>query len=165
MVTERNLELSISRYIDAPPAIVYRVWTERTAEWFAPKPFMTRVIAQELRPGGRSAIEMEGPDGSRHPEEGVFLEVVPNERIVTTNLFAAGWEPRTTKTSECDFAMVAITTFEPEGHGTRYTARARHFDAGAVQQHKEMGFEQGWGMVADQLAELAEAEARATLAA
>jgi uncharacterized protein YndB with AHSA1/START domain len=161
-VTDQNLELSTTRYIDAPPEVVYRVWTERTAEWFAPKPFVTRVLAQELKPGGRSVIEMEGPDGTKYPHEGVFLEVVPNERVVTTNLFAAGWEPRTQKTTECDFAMVAITTFEPERGGTRYTARARHFDAEAVKKHEEMGFEQGWGMVADQLAELAEAEAGAT---
>lgn len=160
-MSEPNLELSVTRYVDAPPSTVYRVWTERTSEWFAPKPYKTRIIAQELKPGGRSAIEMEGPDGTRHPEEGVFLEVVPNERIVSTNLFAAGWKPRTTKVSECDFAMVAITTFEPEGNGTRYTARSRHFDAEAVRQHQEMGFEQGWNMVAAQLAELAEAEAAA----
>lgn len=160
-MTDTQLELSVTRFIDAPPATVYRVWTERTEQWFAPKPWRTRVIAQELKAGGRSAVEMQGPDGSAHPEEGVFLEVVPNERIVSTNLFAAGWQPRTTKTSECDFAMVAITTFEAEGSGTRYTARARHFDAEAVRQHQEMGFEQGWGMVADQLAELAEAEAAA----
>ena len=153
------LELSITRYIDAPPETVYRMWTERTAEWFAPKPFVTRVLAQELKPGGRTAIEMEGPDGTTYPHEGVFLEVVPNERIVSTNLFAAGWAPRTRKTTECDFAMVAITTIEPEGPGTRYTASARHFDAEAVRQHREMGFEQGWSTVADQLAELAEAEA------
>ncbi len=158
-MTDQTLELSTARYIDAPPEVVYRVWTERTEEWFAPKPFLTRVLAQELRPGGRSVIEMEGPDGTKYPHEGVFLEVVPNERIVTTNLFAAGWEPRTQKTTECDFAMVAITTFEPEGSGTRYIARARHFDAAAVRQHEEMGFEQGWAMVAQQLAELAEAEA------
>jgi uncharacterized protein YndB with AHSA1/START domain len=156
------LELSVTRYIDAPPQAVYRVWTERTAEWFAPKPFLTHVHAQELKSGGRSVIEIEGPDGTKDPHEGVFLEVVPNERIVTTNLFAAGWEPRTQKATECDFGMVSITTFEPEGSGTRYTARARHFDAEAVKQHQEMGFEQGWGLVADQLAELAEAEAGAT---
>lgn len=165
MMSEQNLELSVTRHIEAPPATVYRVWTERTAEWFAPKPYRTRVVAQELRPGGRFAIEMEGPDGSKHPEEGVFLEVIPDERIVSTNLFAAGWAPRTTKASECDFAMVAITTFEADGSGTRYTARARHFDAEAVKAHEEMGFEQGWSMVAEQLAELAEAEARTPVAA
>ena len=153
------LELSVTRFIDAPPATVYRVWTERTGDWFAPKPFRTRILAQELRPGGRSAIEMEGPDGTKYPHEGVFLEVVPNRKIVATNLFGADWQPRKLMTTQCDFAIVNITTFEPEGQGTRYTAACRHFDAEAVKQHREMGFEAGWGIVADQLAELAEGQA------
>ncbi len=160
-----TLELSITRFIDAPPETVYRVWTERTEEWFAPKPFVTRVIEQDLRPGGRSVVEMEGPDGTKYPHEGLFLEVVAGERIVSTNLFGAGWKPRALMTTECDFAMVSITTFEPEGSGTRYTARALHFDAEAVKKHEEMGFEQGWTMVAAQLAGLAEAEARTAIAA
>ena len=157
-----SLELSVTRYIDASPDVVYRVWTERTAEWFAPKPFVTRIHAQELKPGGRSVIEMEGPDGTRYPHEGVFLEVVPNRKIVATNLFGADWQPRQLMTTECDFAGVNITTFVPEGQGTRYTAACRHFDAEALKLHQGMGFEQGWTMVADQLAELAEDEASAT---
>jgi uncharacterized protein YndB with AHSA1/START domain len=157
-----ELELSVTRYIAAPPETVYRVWTERTAEWFAPKPFVTRVLVQELRPGGRSVVEMEGPDGTKYPHEGVFLEVVPNERIVTTNLFGADWQPRALMTTDCDFATVMITSFEPEGSGTRYTAVCRHFDAEAVGKHREMGFDQGWTIVAAQLAELAEAEASAS---
>jgi uncharacterized protein YndB with AHSA1/START domain len=160
-----SLDLSIARYIDAPPETVYRVWTDRTADWFAPKPFVTRVHAQELKPGGRSVIEMEGPDGTKYPHEGVFLEVVPNRKIVATNLFGADWQPRKLMTTECDFAGVNITTFEPEGQGTRYTATCRHFDVEAVKVHQAMGFEQGWTMVAAQLAELAEAEAHGRQAA
>ena len=155
-----TLELSVTRFIHASPETVYRVWTERTAEWFAPKPFVTHVHAQELKPGGRSAIEMEGPDGTRYPHEGVFLEVVPNQKIVATNLFGADWQPRQLMTTECDFAVVSITTFAAEGSGTRYTATCRHFDAEALRKHQEMGFEQGWTIVAQQLADLSEAEAR-----
>lgn len=158
-------ELSITRFIDAPPETVYRVWTQRTEEWFAPKPWKTRIIEHDLRPGGRSDIEMTGPNGESHPGEGVFLEVVPNQRIVFSNVFTSGWVPKTLMTSECDFAMVAITTFEPEGSGTRYTARVRHWDEEAVRKHQAMGFEEGWGIVAAQLAELAEAEARTAAAA
>lgn len=159
-MSEAKHELSVTRFIDAPPETVYRVWTDRTAEWWAPKPYTTRMVAQELRGGGRSSIEMQGPNGEQHPGEGVFLEIVPGERIVFTNAFTAGWEPKSLMTSECDFAMVAIVTFEPEGNGTRYTARVRHWDAEAQKQHEAMGFEEGWGIVAGQLAELAEAEAR-----
>jgi uncharacterized protein YndB with AHSA1/START domain len=158
-------ELSITRFIDASPETVYRVYTERTAEWWAPKPWKSRVIAQELRPGGRSSIEMEGPNGEQHPGEGVYLEVVPNQRIVFTNAFTAGWQPKPGMQSDCDFLMVAIVEFEPEGSGTRYTARVRHWNEEAQKAHEAMGFEEGWGICAAQLAELAEAEAHATVAA
>lgn len=158
-------ELSVTRLIAASPETVYRVWTERTEEWWAPKPYTSKVIAQELRAGGRSSIEMQGPNGEQHPGEGVFLEVVPGERIVFTNAFTAGWEPKTGMDSDCDFAMVAIVTFEPEGSGTRYTARVRHWNADAQAKHEAMGFEEGWGIVAAQLAEIAEAEAGGAKAA
>jgi uncharacterized protein YndB with AHSA1/START domain len=158
-------ELSITRYIDAPPESVYRVYTQRTEEWWAPKPWQTRVIEQDLRAGGRSSIEMTGPEGESHPGEGVFLEVVPNERIVFTNAFTAGWQPKEGMESDCDFPMVAIVTFESEGSGTRYTARVRHWDEEARKKHEAMGFEEGWGICAAQLAGLAEADARRPVAA
>jgi uncharacterized protein YndB with AHSA1/START domain len=164
-MSNESHELSITRFIDAPPEAVYRAYTERTEEWFAPKPWKAKVVARELRPGGRSSIDMEGPNGEKHPGEGVYLEVVPNERIVFTNAFTAGWRPKTNMDSECDLSMVAIVTFEPEGSGTRYTARVRHWNGEALKAHEAMGFEQGWGICAAQLAELAEADARAAVAA
>ena len=85
--------------------------------------------------------------------EGVFLEVVPNESIVFTNAFTAGWIPQTP-------FMVGFFTFAPEGQGTRYRAGARHWDDAAQKQHEAMGFIQGWTVVAGQLAAIAEAEAK-----
>lgn len=160
-----DLELSVTRFIDAPPEAVYRVYTQRTAEWWAPTPWTTRIVELDLRPGGRFAFEMQGPEGEQHPGEGVILEAVPNERVVMTNAFAAGWEPRTKMDSDCDFPSATIVTFEPEGAGTRYTARVRHWTEVAVKAHEAMGFEPGWNAVAAQLAELAEADARASVAA
>jgi len=146
-----NLELSVTRFIDAPPEVVYRVWTERTTEWFVPKPWTTPTVEFDLRPGGRSFVVMRSPEGEDMPMEGVFLEVVPGRKIVSTDAFKPGWTPQ-------EAFMVAVTTFEPEGGGTRYTARALHWSEEARKRHEEMGFQQGWGQVADQLAEIAEAE-------
>jgi uncharacterized protein YndB with AHSA1/START domain len=153
-MTQPPFELAIERYIDAPPAAVFRVWTERLEEWWAPKPWATRVIELDLRSGGRTAMVMSGPDGETSAMEGVFLEVVPNRSIVFTNAFTAGWIPQTP-------FMVGFFTFVPEGEGTRYRAGARHWDEAARQQHESMGFDQGWTLVAGQLAALAEAERRA----
>jgi uncharacterized protein YndB with AHSA1/START domain len=142
-------ELLITRLIDASPETVYRVWTERTGEWWAPRPYTTPVVELDLRPGGRARMNMRAPDGTDMPHEGVFLEVVPNRKIVFTDAFTAGWTPQ-------DAFMVTIVTFEPEGSGTRYTARVRHWSEEARRRHEAMGFHEGWSIVAGQLAELAE---------
>ena len=153
-MSKAQFELAVERRIGAPPEVVFQVWTERLEEWWAPKPWTTKVIEQDLRPGGRSAMVMTGPDGATSPMEGVILEVVPNRRIVLTNAFTAGWVPQTP-------FMVAIVTFTPEGDGTRYRAVSRHWDEASHKRHEAMGFQEGWGIVAGQLAELAEAAARA----
>ena len=152
-MTQPLLELSIERHIDASPETVFKVWTERLEEWWAPKPWTTRIVENDLRPGGRSAMIMTGPNGETSDMEGVILEVIPNRSIVFTNAFTVGWVP------QAPF-MVGFFTFTPEGTGTRYRAGSRHGDEAAHKQHEEMGFMAGWGKVADQLAELAEAEAR-----
>jgi uncharacterized protein YndB with AHSA1/START domain len=101
---------------------------------------------------------MNAPDGSGlSNEEGVFLEVVPNRKIVFTNAFTVGWVPQ-------DPFMVVIVTFEPEGTGTRYTARVRHWNDETLKRHEAMGFREGWAIVAGQLAELAEQSRVAAMA-
>ncbi|SDC12079.1 Uncharacterized conserved protein YndB, AHSA1/START domain [Sphingomonas sp. YR710] len=145
-------ELSVTRLISASPETVWKVWTERLEEWWAPKPWTTSIIEMDLRAGGRNCMDMIGPDGNAMRNEGVVLEVVTNRRIVFTDAFTAGWKP------QAPF-MVAIFTFEPEGDGTRYTASARHWNAETLKQHEEMGFINGWTVVAGQLAAIAEGQA------
>ena len=154
-MTDVPFELAVERYIDAPPGVVFKVWTERLEEWWAPKPFTTRIIEQDLRAGGRTAMVMSGPDGETPPMEGVFLEVTPGERIVFTNAFSAGWIPQSP-------FLTGVFTFAPEGGGTRYRAAARHWEEAALKQHEAMGFTQGWGIASAQLAALAEADAKAS---
>ena len=54
--------------------------------------------------------------------------------------------------------MIGIWEIEPEGSGTRYTGRARHWTAETMAHHNEMGFDEGWGTMADQLKTLCEAD-------
>lgn len=138
-------ELSIERRMAAPPEAVWRAWTGHPAEWFAPSPWKTVKAEFDLRPGGRFHAVMEGPDGERVDEgAGMFLEVVPERRIVFTDALGPGWLPRSP-------FMVAIIELLPDGDGTLYRATVRHWDAEARQRHEEMGFEPGWSQVAEQL--------------
>lgn len=150
MTAAAEHELVLERVFDAPPEKVYRCWTDPALipQWFAPRPWTISKVEQDLRPGGSSSITMKDPDGNAFPNPGVYLEVVPNRRLVFTDAFQGDWVP-------AGPFMVAIVEFEPlDGGRTKYTARARHWTAEARAQHEAMGFHEGWGQCADQLADL-----------
>jgi len=148
-MTEQNLELSVSRYIAASPEQVWQVITRQLSDWWCPKPWYVSIDALEWRTAGPFNLTMHGPEGEVIPTQGVFLEVVPGERLVFTDAVSAQWQPLTP-------FMIGIIEISDEGVGTRYTARARHWTQEARDQHIEMGFESGWAAVADQLAALVE---------
>ncbi len=145
--TADSRELVLSRFIAAPPQLVYRAWTDPALllQWFTPAPWKTTKAELDVRAGGSNLIVMEGPDGQVVPNRGVYLEVVPNERLVITDAYVSAWVP-----SSKPF-MTAVLTFEPEGDGTRYTARVQHWTEDDRDAHEEMGFHHGWGAAADQL--------------
>ncbi len=148
-ISER--ELVLTRLIDAPREKLFKAWTDPALlkQWFAPRPYTTPVAELDVRPGGASLIVMQGPDGTQIPCPGVYLDVVENERLVFTDAYTSAWEP-----SGKPF-MTAIITFEDEGGKTRYTARVRHWTVADRETHEKMGFHEGWGQCAGQLAELA----------
>ncbi|WP_031497450.1 SRPBCC family protein [Bryobacter aggregatus] len=142
-----NRELQLTRLIPATPEKVFRAWTEPELlkQWFAPLPYTTPHAEIDLRPGGSSFIIMKSPEGVELPNRGVYLEVVPNRRIVATDAYTSAWEP-----SQKPF-ITLILSFEPEGEHTRYTARVLHWSVEDCEAHEKMGFHQGWGQATDQL--------------
>jgi uncharacterized protein YndB with AHSA1/START domain len=150
MSDSTNLELVLTRIIDAAPEKVYKAWTdpELLKRWFAPLPYTTPVAELDVRPGGANLIVMRSPEGVDMPHRGVYLEVVPNKRLVVTDAYTKAWEP-----SEHPF-MTVVLTFEDLGGKTKYTARVLHWTVADREKHEQMGFHEGWGRRPDQLAEL-----------
>lgn len=144
-------ELSVTRFIAAPPAKVWSIMTDRQEEWWCPVPWRAVIEKQERRPGGRCDMTFHGPDGETEPQHGIYLAYDEGRRFVTTDAVTADFMPSGP-------FMIGIWEIEPEAQGTRYTARARHWTAEAAQQHADMGFDEGWGACADQLKALCEAE-------
>jgi len=140
-------DLVLTRLISAPREKLYRAWTEPELlkQWFAPLPWTTPHVETDVRPGGASLVVMRGPDGNEFPSRGVYLEVVPNERLVFTDAYTHAWEP-----SAKPF-MTVILSFEDEAGQTRYTARVRHWTEEDRDAHEKMGFHTGWGQCTDQL--------------
>jgi uncharacterized protein YndB with AHSA1/START domain len=150
---DEPLELSVTRYIDAPPARVWQATTERQEEWWCPAPWRAEIVTQEWRAGGRSEMVFKGPDGEEMPQNGTFLEVTPGVRFVATDAAVRDangeWRPSGP-------FQIGIWEIAPEGSGTRYTARSRHWTRETLEQHRDMGFVEGWTACADGLARLCE---------
>ncbi len=145
-------DLVLTRIIDAPREKVFRAWTEPELlkQWFAPLPWTTPVVQTDPRTGGNCLIVMRGPDGTEISCPGVYLEVVPNERIVSTDAFTRTWE-----LSDKPFMSLDLRFEEYEGK-TKYTARARHWNTADREAHEKMGFHEGWKICTEQLAALVE---------
>lgn len=142
-----DLDLVLEREIAAPRALVYACWTmpEHLVHWFVPKPHKVTACTLDVRPGGACDTTFE-VEGHVIENRGVYLEVIPNEKLVFTDSYTVGWKPA------AEPFMTAIVTFQDAGPGrTTYRAVARHRTPEAARQHAEMGFHDGWGMVATQL--------------
>ena len=144
--------LVLDRVLAAPRAAIWRCWTEPglLERWFAPVPWTVSGVTVDLRPGGAFHIVMRSPEGEDHPGPGVWLEIDPGRRLVFTDAYTEEWQP-----AEKPF-FTAILTLEDAPGGTRYVARALHWNEVDRAAHEAMGFTDGWGRCADQLETLAQ---------
>jgi uncharacterized protein YndB with AHSA1/START domain len=150
---DSDLDLTISRIIKAPRPAVWKAWTDRASfeQWWVPAPAKCKVQDMDLRPGGAFVTLISEDGGAFVPHmRACFLAIDQLERIVFTDALVGGWRP-----AEEPF-MTAIITMQDHAQGTEYVARAMHRSAADRDRHEEMGFHDGWGAVAEQLARLAE---------
>lgn len=142
-----DLDLVLTRTLDAPRALLFECWTleRHLPHFFVPRPHRVTHCRLDPRTGGAFETTFE-VDGQEMRNNGVYLEVIENEKLVFTDGYTEGWKPTP------DPFMTAIVLFEDAGEGrTTYTAIARHRSAEKAEAHRAMGFHEGWGTVADQL--------------
>ncbi len=84
-VTDR--QLVFTRIIDAPRERVFKAFTDakQLAQWWGPTVFTNPVCEIDLRVGGARRIVMRSPSGEDFSMEGVYREIVVNERLVMTD--------------------------------------------------------------------------------
>jgi len=115
VTAERNAAdgtLVVERVFSAPPAEVFRAWTDPAmlTQWWGPEGFVTPECTMDVRPGGAWRTKMVGPDGT-HVVSGVYREIAPPTRLVMT----WGWEADGKRGHETEVAV----TFQPVDGGTR----------------------------------------------
>ncbi len=148
-----DLDLTLSRIIKAPRAIVWNAWANPRSfeQWWIPEPARCRVVEMDMRPGGAFTTEISEDGGEFAPHlSGCFLAVDEGKRIVFTNAMVGGWRPAVQP------FMSAIITLSDHPMGTEYAAHVMHKNNADKTMHDEMGFYDGWGTVIEQLARLVE---------
>lgn len=155
-----KLDLSFERVVALPKELLWHGWTQPQLlkQWFTPVPWETVACDIDLRPGGIFSTVMRSPEGQDFPNQGCYLEVKENEKLVWTNAMLPGFRPVASsakKDSTVDFLFTAMIELKALDQGTRYTATVIHADEAGCKQHAEMGFHEGWGKALDQLVALA----------
>lgn len=132
-------EVIITRVLDAPRALVFKMWTDakHLAQWWGPKGFTNPVCELDARPGGVLRIVMRAPDGAEYPMKGVFQEVVAPERLVFTNIAVD---------REGNHLLEGVTTvvFAEQGGKTKLTLQTRAVGIAPVAPRMLAGMEAGW---------------------
>jgi uncharacterized protein YndB with AHSA1/START domain len=145
-----SLDLTLKRTIDAPRALIWKVWTDpkHVMKWWAPAPWTTVDCEIDLRPGGMIRTVMRSPEGQDYPNVGCFLELIENEKLIWTDALGPGYRPA------LEPFFTAIFTLEEHAGKTNYAVRVLHKDEADKKKHEDMGFQFGWSKCLDQLVEL-----------
>ena len=98
--TPTDTQVVITRVVDAPRRIVFDAWTnpKYVPRWLLGPPGWTMPVCEiDLRPGGTWHYVWRRSDGSEMAMHGSYKEVVPPERLVSTESWGPQW-PETVNT-------------------------------------------------------------------
>lgn len=135
-------ELVVTRVFDAPPALLFKVWTDPShfMRWWGPRRHPVAHLEMDVRPGGawRGCLRAKD-DGAELWQGGTFLEVAPPHRIV----FTFAWD----EDGERGLENLVSVTFADEIGKTRMTLRQTPFRSMAERE----GHREGWSSSFDRL--------------
>jgi uncharacterized protein YndB with AHSA1/START domain len=128
-------QILITREFDAPRHLVYRAYTtpELVRRWWTAGHGEMTVAEIDLRVGGGWRYALLTPDGLEVAFHGEYREIVPNERIVSTEVYEAVPEAQ---------ALDTLTLTEVDGR-TTLTLLVEHERKEHRDAHVESGMEAG----------------------
>ncbi len=133
--TATDRELVITRVFDAPRELVFRCWTDpaELVGWWGPTGFAATSVSADATEGGAWRIRIHNAaDGTGHWASGVYLEVVPPERLV----FSFAWDEQGEQRED---TLVTIVFADRDGK----TEMTFH-QAGFVTDASRDGHVEGW---------------------
>jgi len=142
--TPSDREIEMTRLFDAPRELVFDAFSNpaHVPHWFGPRGWSVPVCEIDLRPGGSWRYVLRGPDGEEMGMSGVYKEIAPPERIVTTESFD-------------DYpgeSLNTLTLTEEDGK-TRYTVTVLYADMETRDAVLASGMSEGAAETLERLAE------------
>ena len=131
-------QILITREFDAPRHLVYEAYTrpELVKRWWHAKRGEVMVCEIDLRVGGKWRYAMRTQDGTEVAFHGEYREIVPNERIVSTEVYEGVLD------AESKAALDTLTLAETDGR-TMLTILVEHESKELRDMHIESGMEDG----------------------
>jgi uncharacterized protein YndB with AHSA1/START domain len=130
-------EIVFTRHFDRPRPLLFAAWTkpEHLRRWWGCDGSTVVSCDIDLRVGGAWRIVGRMQDGSEHPLSGVYREIVPNSRLVYTEMYEnpAVGNPQ----------WLTTITFEEADGGTLLTHTLLHASREVRDGHLQAGMEQG----------------------
>jgi uncharacterized protein YndB with AHSA1/START domain len=142
-----STQIMITRQFDAPRRLVYRAWTtpELIRRWWAGDRGQVTSAEVDLRPGGQWRYVMTANGGFEVAFHGEYREIVPDERIVSTEVFEG----------MPDAAAVSTATFAEQDGRTTLTILVEHTSQEHRDMHLNSGMEEGMNESLDHLEQVA----------
>jgi uncharacterized protein YndB with AHSA1/START domain len=140
-------QILITREFDAPKHLVYRAWTtpELVRRWWTAKRGEMTIAEIDLRVGGTWRYVMVTSGGFEVGFHGEYREIVPNERIVSTEVYEGMPDAE---------ALDTATFTEVDGR-TILTLLVEHTSKQDRDMHIESGMEDGMQDAMDLLEQVA----------
>jgi uncharacterized protein YndB with AHSA1/START domain len=143
-------QILVTREFDAPKHLVYEAWTtpELVRRWWTSKRGEMTICEIDLRVGGRWRYAMIADGGQEVAFHGEYREILPNERIVSTEVYEG------IPDAEAHAALNTVT-FDEAGGRTTITLLVEHTSKEDRDMHIESGMEDGLQDALDLLEEVA----------
>jgi uncharacterized protein YndB with AHSA1/START domain len=144
-----DTQILITREFDAPKHLVYKAWTtpDLVERWWHANRGEIKSIEIDLRVGGKWRYVMEA-DGMEVGFHGEYREIVPNERLVSTEVYEG------IPDAEAHAAVDTLTLTEADGR-TTVTVLVEHPTKEGRDAHVNSGMEAGMQDAFDLLEQVA----------
>jgi uncharacterized protein YndB with AHSA1/START domain len=150
ITTPSDEEIRITRSFDAPRMMLWDAYTrpELVKRWLGQMPGWSWVECEmDVREGGRYRWAWRGPEGAELAVGGVYREVVPGERLVSTERYDQSWyEGEAVGTVEFTEAQGRTTLVTTLRYGSKQIRDA------VLQSPATSGMEAGYNLLDELLA-------------